>query len=53
MQSASADVVTKLRSKSEVIQLYRYPGLSESAAHTLLRRVGDGQKPLLVLHGDC
>jgi len=35
----AAAVVSKLAStKSEVVQLYRYPGLSESAARTLLRK---------------
>jgi len=37
-KAAGNQVVTKLTSKSEVIQLYRYPGLSESAVTTLLKR---------------
>ena len=31
--------MSKLTSKGDVIQLYRYPGLSDSAIKTLLRRV--------------
>ena len=31
-------VTSKLASKADVIQLYRYPGLSSSAAQTLLRK---------------
>ncbi len=37
--SATAAAVSKLVSKSEVVQLFRYPGLSDSAAQTLLRKV--------------
>lgn len=40
MSSAtSGSVLDKLSSKSEVIQVYRYPGLSESALKTLLQKV--------------
>jgi hypothetical protein len=32
-------VKAKLTSTAEVVQLYRYPGMSESAANTLLHKV--------------
>lgn len=36
--SSAGSVTTKLSSKAEVIQLYRYPGVSESKAHALLEK---------------
>ena len=38
-KGTEAEVHQKLSSKAGVIQLYRYPGLSDSALHTLLRKV--------------
>lgn len=39
LQSNDAPVLQKLVSKAEVVQLYRYPGISGSKAETLLRKV--------------
>ena len=36
---SDVSVVNKLIGKAEVVQLFRYPGLSDSAAKTLLRKV--------------
>jgi hypothetical protein len=39
---STSDVSSKLGSSAEVIQLYRYPGLSATAAVTLLHKVNRG-----------
>lgn len=46
----SSSVLAKLGQDAEVLQLYRYPGLGESALHTLLRKVLGASS---VLRGPC
>lgn len=43
-EAATSAVVTKLVSNTDVVQLYRYPGLTHSAAKTLLRKVGGWER---------